>query len=78
MENFPPQPANRSYFFRKGYVDLYKTIEDCWKMNCQSAKRYWQMTKDFMSRGRGWIVVSVLQPSLHFLSSFSVHFGLSL
>jgi hypothetical protein len=70
MGNFPPQPANRSYFFRKGYVDLYKTIEDCWKMNCQSAKRYWQMTKDFMTRGRGWIVVSVITA----FAAFSVIF----
>ena len=33
------QPAQKSYFFGKGYVDLWNTIKESWSRNIESAKR---------------------------------------
>lgn len=33
------QPAQKSYFFGKGYVDLLNTIKESWSKNIESAKR---------------------------------------
>ena len=41
-----PQPAVKSYFFGKGYRDLFKTMKDSWKMNLSSAADYWGKTQD--------------------------------
>jgi len=41
------QPAIKSYFFGKGYQDLFNTIKDSWNMNLASAKKYWNKTTDF-------------------------------
>lgn len=35
-----PQPARKSYFFEKGYIDLGKTIKGAWTRNGESIKKY--------------------------------------
>jgi len=35
------EPAIRSYFFGKGYVDLRNTIVESWRRNQDSAREYW-------------------------------------
>ena len=35
-----PQPAKKSYFFGKGYVDLGNTIKGAWQRNFDSIKKY--------------------------------------
>ena len=35
-----PQPAKKSYFFEKGYIDLKNTISNAWSMNKNSINRY--------------------------------------
>ncbi|MDP8228698.1 MAG: hypothetical protein P9M15_04530 [Candidatus Electryoneaceae bacterium] len=45
------QPAIKSYFFGKGYRDLGNTIADSWKMNGQSAKKYWTKSLDRWEEG---------------------------
>lgn len=35
------QPAIKSYFFGKGYRDLWNTIAESWKLNLGSAKSFW-------------------------------------
>lgn len=35
-----PQPAIKSYFFSKGYVDLLNTIKGAWRRNGDSIKKY--------------------------------------
>ncbi len=40
------QPAKKSYFFEKGYVDMGNTIKGAWKSNGDSIKGYVQKMKD--------------------------------
>lgn len=35
------QPARKSYYFEKGYTDLFNTIKGAWANNKQSATNYW-------------------------------------
>lgn len=35
-----PQPAKKSYFFDKGYTDLWNTIKGAWSRNSRSIKKY--------------------------------------
>jgi GTPase SAR1 family protein len=35
------QPARKSYYFEKGYADLFNTIKGAWANNKQSAIHYW-------------------------------------
>lgn len=35
-----PQPAKKSYFFEKGYIDLGNTIKGAWSRNNNSIKKY--------------------------------------
>jgi len=35
-----PQPAKKSYFFEKGYIDLRNTIKGAWKRNIDSIRHY--------------------------------------
>ena len=35
------QPATKSYFFSKGYVDLKNTIHDAWYSNLTTIRNYW-------------------------------------
>ncbi len=39
------QPAKKSYFFGKGYVDLWNTIKESWARNFQSAGRQFALAK---------------------------------
>jgi hypothetical protein len=40
------QPAIKSYFFEKGYTDLWNTINSSWKYNLASAKSYFEKTNN--------------------------------
>ena len=40
------QPAIKSYFFGKGYNDLWNTINSSWKYNSASAKLYFEKTNN--------------------------------
>lgn len=40
------QPAIKSYFFKKGYEDLWKTISNSWNYNFDSAELYFGKTDD--------------------------------
>ena len=57
-----PQPARKSYFFGKGYVDLWNTIKESWARNIMSAKE--QMAnareKGFMTFGGGINLVAAI------------------
>ena len=35
-----PQPAKKSYFFSKGYLDVLNTIRGAWKRNFESIAMY--------------------------------------
>ena len=35
-----PQPAQKSYFFDKGYKDMANTIKGAWSRNSDSIKKY--------------------------------------
>jgi hypothetical protein len=41
-----PQPAIKSYFFEKGYSDLWGTIKSSWNYNWTSAQSYFQKADD--------------------------------
>ena len=36
------QPARKSYYFEKGYTDLFNTIKGAWANNKQSVTHYWE------------------------------------
>lgn len=40
------QPAIKSYFFEKGYKDLWETIKNSWGYNIESAQSYFEKTDD--------------------------------
>ena len=56
------QPAKISYFFGKGYVDLWNTIRDAWILNIDSAKRQFSLSaeKGFFSIGGGMATLPFL------------------
>ena len=56
------QPAKISYFFGKGYVDLWNTIRDAWILNIDSAKRQFSLSaeKGFFSIGGGMNLVAAM------------------
>ena len=43
------QPAKVSYFFGKGYTDLFNTIKGAWSRNVVSAKDQWELARDVVS-----------------------------
>jgi len=38
----PPEPAVKSYFFDKGYKDLWQTIKESWSLNLASSEEHFQ------------------------------------
>ena len=40
MSTPPRSPAVKSYFFGKGYTDLWATIADAWQRNLETASDY--------------------------------------
>ncbi len=48
-----PQPAKKSYYFGKGYVDLWRTIKGAWIRNANSISAYGVRLSDL--GGRSWI-----------------------
>ncbi len=40
-----PQPASKSYFFSKGYTDVWNTIKSAWGYNWESVKKHWDNIK---------------------------------
>jgi hypothetical protein len=53
------QPAIKSYFFGKGYKDLYETITESWQRNWSSASDYWNKSGDYWDRGNLWMFPAV-------------------
>ena len=49
------QPAKISYFFGKGYTDLWNTVKESWALNIESAKGQWELAgmKGFFTFGGG-------------------------
>ena len=45
------QPAVKSYFFGKGYRDLFMTIKDSWESNLDSVGDYWEKTEEYWDEG---------------------------
>lgn len=56
------QPAKISYFFGKGYTDLWSTIRDAWILNLDSAKRQFGLAaeKGFFTIGGGMNLVAAI------------------
>ena len=56
------QPAKISYFFGKGYTDLWSTIRDAWVLNIDSAKRQLALAaeKGFFTMGGGMNLVAAI------------------
>lgn len=56
------QPAKLSYFFDKGYQDLWNTIKESWTRNFQSAKDKLAVAKEkrFLSFGGGMNLVAAI------------------
>lgn len=48
-----PQPAKKSYFFGKGYVDLGNTIKGAWQRNFNSIEKYKTHIADSHNMGDG-------------------------
>ncbi|MCK9631961.1 MAG: hypothetical protein M0R30_09990 [Methanoregula sp.] len=50
------QPARKSYYFEKGYTDLFNTIKGAWTNNKTSATHYWSELKNVNSNPNcsGW------------------------
>lgn len=50
------QPARKSYYFEKGYTDLFNTIKGAWTNNKTSATHYWSELKNVNSNPvcSGW------------------------
>ena len=47
-----PQPAKKSYFFGKGYRDLYNTIKGAWARNGESIGKYRANLQDASTMGK--------------------------
>jgi hypothetical protein len=48
------QPARKSYYFEKGYTDLFNTIKGAWANNKQSATQYWsELSKKYIATDIG-------------------------
>ena len=45
-----PQPAKVSYFFGKGYSDLWNTIKESWSRNIHSAGDQFSLVKKAVSQ----------------------------
>jgi hypothetical protein len=54
-----PQPAVKSYFFGKGFKDLYRMIRDFWALNLASARQYYERSKQHWADG-GWSMLPAL------------------
>lgn len=56
------QPAKTSYFFSKGYTDLWNTIKEAWAMNLESAKRQLALSgeKGYFTFGGGMNLVAAI------------------
>jgi len=50
--SMPAEPAIRSYFFRKGYVDLAATIAESWRLNLAAARLHFDRAGTAMA-GQG-------------------------
>jgi len=48
MSTPPRPPAVKSYFFGKGYTDLWATIADAWQRNLETAS-------DYRHKGNSWL-----------------------
>ena len=68
------QPANKSYFFGKGYQDLKNTIVECWQRNAASARHYGKEAKFFWYYEPWWFWRFVSAGSI-FASVSVVFFG---
>jgi hypothetical protein len=51
----PAEPAIKSYYFGKGYVDLLATIRSAWELNTKSAKEY--QGKANAAQNKAWPVL---------------------
>ena len=56
------QPAKLSYFFGKGYKDLWNTIKESWIRNAHTAKQKWEIAREkgFFSFGGGMNLVAAI------------------
>lgn len=54
-----PQPAIKSYYFGKGYKDLWSTIENSWEANLETAEEYTKRAKKYWENGGFEIAGSV-------------------
>ena len=56
-----PQPAKKSYFFGKGYIDVLNTIKGAWQRNFESLKIYKDKIADARySGGKSFIFALIL------------------
>lgn len=65
-----PQPAKKSYFFGKGYVDLFNTVKGAWKRNLISIEKY--KTHISNSRKENGKVIFLFKFVLNILAMLSV------
>ncbi len=54
------QPAKKSYFFEKGYVDVYNTIRGAWSRNIVSIRKYRDNMRDVRNSADGRVKVVFL------------------
>ncbi|MDD3140702.1 MAG: hypothetical protein PHX08_17270 [Lachnospiraceae bacterium] len=66
-----PQPAKKSYFFGKGYVDLGNTIKGAWQRNFDSIKKYKDHIADSHNMGDGKVAF-IFKLILNVLAMISV------
>lgn len=55
------QPAIKSYFFGKGYSDLKSTITDCWDMNSEASKKYFEEASIYWEKDDWTKVIAVIK-----------------
>ncbi len=74
-----PQPAKVSYFFGKGYTDLWNTIRDAWFRNLESGKKFWGNVLDagiFSYVGLFWLACTlsvIVFGTMFFLAASAIH-----
>ena len=66
-----PQPAKKSYFFGKGYVDLGNTIKGAWQRNFNSIGKYKDHIADSHNMGDGKVAF-IFKLILNILAMISV------
>ena len=73
------QPAKISYFFGKGYIDLWNTIKDAWTTNWESSKEFWGKFRTagiFSFHGIFWLACTlsvVIFGTIFFLGASGIH-----